>query len=66
MFLISKIFLSFLFETSFNSKGKGGKKKKKKKTQLQPQGLGFIQSKKLLNWIFWMVHWWVLGHSSLS
>jgi hypothetical protein len=38
----------------------GNGRKKKKKTQLQPQGLGFIRSKKLLNWIFWMVHGWML------
>jgi hypothetical protein len=27
-------------------------------------GLGFIPSKKSQNGIFWMVQWWVLGHSS--
>ncbi len=28
-------------------------------------GLGFIPSKKSQNENFWMVQWWVLGHSSL-
>ncbi len=29
-------------------------------------GLGFIPSEKSQKGIFWMVHWWVLGHSSPS
>jgi hypothetical protein len=29
-----------------------------------PLGNSFIPSMKSQNGIFWMVHWWVLGHSS--
>jgi hypothetical protein len=28
-----------------------------------PLGKSFIPSMKFQNGIFWMVHWWVLGHS---
>jgi hypothetical protein len=48
------------------SKGKKRPKRKKKSTsQINlPLGDSFIPSMKSQNEIFWMVHWWVLGHSS--
>jgi hypothetical protein len=45
------------------------KKKKKKKTTDQvnwPLGDSFIPSMKSQNGIFWMVQWWVLGHSKVA
>ncbi len=49
-----------------NSESEEKKKHEKKKTTDQvnwPLGDSFIPSMKSRNGIFWMVHWWVLGHS---
>jgi hypothetical protein len=43
-------------------KGKDGPRRKK--IDVDHEGDGFIPSMKSQNEIIWMVHWWVLGHSS--
>jgi hypothetical protein len=40
------------------------KKAEKEKNDADHVGDSFIPSMKSQNEIFWMVHWWVLGHSS--